>query len=173
MGSGAGSACAACGGRRRGSARTPQSTPRRYAAADRVAVTSRWPTRATCRRRRRTPVAASSRSRRTGPATPSCFSSDDPIDLFDCGSFSARGGAVAAPTCWTTLFTAPVPPGSRGRITWAICGNAWQTVEEVQRVSGNPDAGLITGGSTLDNAPPARSWGASAAGTHRAPDRRP
>jgi hypothetical protein len=32
---------------------------------------------------------------------------------------------------------------------------------------------LITGGSTLDNAPPARSWGASAAGTHRAPDRRP
>ena len=30
------------------------------------------------------------------------------------------------------------------RITWVICGNAWETVQEDQRVAGNPDGGLIT-----------------------------
>jgi hypothetical protein len=30
------------------------------------------------------------------------------------------------------------------RTTWVICGGSWQMIEELERISGNPDAGLLT-----------------------------
>jgi len=59
----------------------------------------------------------------------------------------ARGGVVEDGTyvldSATTYGNCAAGAGQQ-RITWVICGNAWETVQEVQSVSGNPDAGLIT-----------------------------
>jgi len=81
-----------------------------------------------------------------------------------CNSIPLRGSTIGS-----TCSAAPVPSPSGGpiedgtyvldamtfygtcpakaaqqRTNWVICGGSWQAVEEIERVGGNPDAGLVT-----------------------------
>lgn len=46
-------------------------------------------------------------------------------------------------TSMTYFGTCPAA-GAEERATWAICGASWETVQELERVSGKPDAGIVT-----------------------------
>jgi hypothetical protein len=43
----------------------------------------------------------------------------------------------------TVTFYGTCPTTAQQRTTWVVCGTSWQTVEEVEKVSGNPDAGTL------------------------------
>jgi hypothetical protein len=81
-----------------------------------------------------------------------------------CNSIALRGATVGS-----TCSAAPIPSPGGGaiedgtyvldamtfygtcpanaahqRTNWIICGGSWQAVEEIERIAGSPDAGLVT-----------------------------
>ena len=107
------------------------------------------------------PFTIDARDARDAPGTGSCQ-----LEITQDGTCNAL--ALQGTTITSTCSTAAAPVASGGtiedgtyvletstyygscpvamsqqRITWVICGSSWETVQEVQRIAGNPDGGLI------------------------------